>query len=160
MTKFLSVFIASLALFSASLVPAHAAGSGFKGQSLVQEYLYDYSVDGGSTSAFIDLSAKKWAQPLAVGCVVDAVNYHVISALTSSGAATIAVGDASNNARYVTATGYLGGAFDTDDVRAASGVPIVVDAANTGKFGVKFAGAAVTAGKIMFYVKYYCPKNQ
>ena len=126
---------------------------------LVQEYLYDFAVDGGAVGT-IDLSDNAKRHALPVGAIVKAVHYRVLTAMTSGGAATLAIGDLDTAARYKAATAYNDAAYALNFVAAAAiGVPMLCDAANDGKFAVTIAGAALTAGKIGFYVEYFFPAN-
>lgn len=123
----------------------------------VQEYVYDFSVDGGAVGA-IDLSAKDGYKPLPAGAVIKEVLSSVETACTSGGAATVSWGNGGD------ADGYSG---------TAKAVAALVDnAAFSGKsdsgadvpsvavsgeldFNVTIATAALTAGKINFKVEYY-----
>jgi hypothetical protein len=129
---------------------------GFKGEIEVEEFVYDFAVDGGAIG-FIDLSAKAGEVVLDVGTVIEKVEWKVITAPTSAGAATISVGDNGSNARYKALTAFNNAAYLVDQVSAGTGVPYLATAANDGKFGMAIAVAALTAGKIVFMVTYYKP---
>lgn len=133
-------------------------GKGFKGDLDVQEYVYDFSVDGGAVG-FIDLSAKSGALPMDIGTVIDKVEWKVEVAPTSGGAATISVGDNGSNARYKALTAFNNAAYLVDQVSAGTGVPYLATVANDGKFGMAIAVAALTAGKIVFLVTLYKPNS-
>ncbi len=116
-----------------------------------QEYVYDFAVDGGATG-FINL-ADNFALP--VGSVIVDVYYYVETAMTSGGSATVAIGDADTAARYLAATAFDNAAYADEKVaKAAIGVPFKTDSANDGKFGITIATAALTAGKIRFFVNF------
>jgi len=135
----------------------------------IQEYVYDFAVDGGAVGA-IDLSAKVGKNPLPVGSVVLAVTAKVVTAFTSGGAATLAWGPTAS------ATGYSGTAVavasltdnsmwngqgngaslifdDTQDADKAANVAV----ANDGDFKVTIGTAAMTAGKAVFVVEFIKP---
>lgn len=132
---------------------------GFKnsGNTLVQEYLYDFAVDGGAVST-INLTAKTGYEVLPVGAIVKSVHYHVITAMTSGGSATVSIGDTTSTARYLALTAFDNAAYALAKVAVnAIGAPLLVVAANDGKFGISIAVAALTAGKIQFFVEYILP---
>ncbi|MBL0320679.1 MAG: hypothetical protein IPP74_15500 [Alphaproteobacteria bacterium] len=121
----------------------------------VNEYVYDFAVDGGAVST-IDLSAKQGFAPLPSGAVVKSVHYKVVSALTSGGSATVSIGDANATARYLALTAFDNAAYAAGNVAAAAiGVPMNVSAAARGQFGISIAVAALTAGKIVFFVEFF-----
>lgn len=135
----------------------------------VQEYLYDFSVDGGGQTA-ITLSNKNGKSPLPVGAIIKAVTAQVLTACTSGGSATvewgngddadgfsgtaIAVASLTANALF---NGWDNGAAllwdDTNDHQ----IPVYVDDATTGAFKIKINVADLTAGKIVFLVEYLQP---
>jgi hypothetical protein len=135
------------------------AGSRIGNMSVqVQEYTYDFAVHGGAIGQIDLATAAKSLLP--VGAVVTSVHYKVITAPTSSGSATIALGDVASGARYKAATAYNDAAYAIDFVAAAAiGVPMNITAANNGKFAITIATAALTAGKIKFFVSYLMPKS-
>lgn len=133
---------------------SHAALVGGKIQS--QEYVYDFAKDGGAVG-FIDLAD---AMKLPAGAMILGGYYLVDTAMTSGGSATVAIGDAASGARYLAATAYNNSAFDAGDLAAfAIGVPLNVDSANKGKFGITIATAALTAGKLKFVLEVWMPKQ-
>jgi hypothetical protein len=146
---FLMVFV-----MLAVVAPAQASLIGNDGLQ-VQEYVYDFSVEGGAVSA-IDIANGKG---LPVGALIIDVYWKMDTAFTSGGSATVAIGDATNGARYKAATAFDNAAFaDEGVVKAAIGVPFKVAAAADGKPAVTVATAALTAGKIRLFVVYMQPK--
>ena len=129
----------------------------------VQEYLYDFAVDGGAVST-IDLSANNL---LPEGAVVLDCWARVITACTSGGSATIAWGPTSD------ADGYSGAAiavasFTDGAVFNAAGQDsaLLWDGTNDHRiyfevgatsddFKITIGTAALTAGKIKFCLEYY-----
>lgn len=122
----------------------------------VQEYTYDFAVHGGAVGQIDLATAAKSLLP--VGAVVTQVHYKVVTAPTSGGAATIAIGDVGSAARYLAATAIASYTLDLVAVNAI-GTPMNITAANNGKFAITIATAALTAGKIKFFVSYLMPKN-
>ena len=118
----------------------------------VEEYVYDFAKDGGAVG-FIDLSAKMGANPLPQECVALRVGYKVVTAPLSGGAATVAIGDAASGTRYLGATAIASLPLDAVAV-ASSGLPLNVDTVNEGRFGITIGTAALTAGKIVFWVEH------
>lgn len=138
-----------------SAFPAKAALFGNEGVQ-VQEYLYDFAVDGGATGA-VDISHGK---NLPAGAQVLDVYYLIETAFTSGGSATVALGDVASASRYKSATAYNDSAYALDTIaKAASGVPLNVTSANAGKPQVTIATATLTAGKMKVFYVYMQPKN-
>lgn len=143
-------YLISILLVVMAALPAQASLVGNSGVKMM-EYVYDYSVDGGATG-FIDLADEK---KLPAGADILRVSYYVEVAPTSSGSATIGVGDSGSNARYQAATAYNNAAYADEGVFALStAIPNHVDSAAEGKFGIVIATAVLTAGKIHFYVEF------
>lgn len=144
--------------------------SSFKNAGVhVQEYVYDFDVDGGAVGA-IALSSKDNKSVLPVGAVVKRVTALVKTAFTSGGSATLAWGntddaDGYSGAAIAVASLTAGALFNGYDNGAAllwddtNDHPIdvyVADAAD-GAFSVTIGTAAMTAGKAVFMVEYYFP---
>lgn len=150
--KMLFVFLTTLVMY---LAPMGASAAQMGGQTEVQEYTYDFALDGGAVG-FINLTRGK---KMPVGSIVESGYYMVQTAMTSSGSATVAIGDADTGNRYKAAA-----AMDHADYSAnvpadlASGVPLYLDSVNDGTFGITVGTAALTAGKIKFVLKVYKPK--
>jgi len=138
----------------------------------VQEYVYDFDVDGGAVGE-IDLSAKANKSAIPVGALIKRVTCLVKSAFTSGGAATlswgneddgdgysgsaIAVGSLTANASF---NGYDNAAALLWDDTNDHPLDVYVADANDGKFEVNIGTAAMTAGKAVFLVEYYMPEAQ
>lgn len=150
-------FLAALFTMVIFTLPSFAARIGNLNPQ-VQEYTYDFAVHGGAVGQIDLATAAKSLLP--VGAVVTGVHYKVVTAFTSGGSATVAIGDVGSGARYLAATAYNNGAYAVDNVAAAAiGVPMNITAANNGKFAITVATAALTAGKVKFFVEYLVPKN-
>lgn len=144
----------------------------------VEEYVYDFAVDGGATGA-IDLSGKSSESPVPVGALIKSVTMKVVTAFTSGGSATLAWGNGDD------ADGYSGTAiavasltdnalFLGNEDAAAPGAllwatigttpdavkskpALNVADANDGLMEITIAAADMTAGKAIFLVEYYMP---
>lgn len=154
----MKAFIGFLIAFALIVIGQTAnAQSGIGNKMFVQEYLYDFAVDGGAVG-FISLINP--ANPLPVGAIVTSIHYHQVAAFTSGGSATVSIGDAGSNARYLALTAFDNAAYALDNVAALStAIPNLVSSANEGNVGITVAVAALTAGKIKLVVQGYVPKN-
>lgn len=136
----------------------------------VQEYLYDFSVDGGAAST-IDLSAKLNVDPLPQGAIVHDVTLKVITLVASGGAATLTVGNTTDPNGYmesialgtltdeaVLTVGEQAGVLLWDDTNDHM-IKFLVNSTNDAVFSVTIGTADYTAGKILFYVAYYMPSE-
>lgn len=151
-------FILSLmTMFCLALVGfCSTASAQIGGKKFTQEYVYDFAKHGGAVS-FISLTVP--ANKLPLGSIVTSVHYRIVTAFTSGGAATVALGSEASAASYLAATAYNNGAYALDNVAAAAiGVPNLI-ATTEGNFGITVAGAALTAGKVMFVVEGYVPRQ-
>jgi hypothetical protein len=135
----------------------------------VQEYVYDFAVDGGAVGA-INLHAKATKAVIPVGAVIKAVTAKVLTACTSGGAATVAYGngddaDGYSGAAIAVASLTLNSLFNGWDNAAAllwddtndHPIPVNVSTAADGQMIMTIATAALTAGKIVFMVEYVHP---
>jgi len=132
----------------------------------VQEYTYDFAVDGGATGSII-LSAKAGASNIPIGAMVHGCDALVETSVTSGGSATCEWGTSGDTDGYsgtavakatlVANYGHNGeigaGLLLWDDTADASKAYVVTDAA-TGTFYFKINVADLTAGKVHFRVKY------
>ena len=129
----------------------------------IQEYTYDFAVDGGAVST-IDLSSNN---VLPEGAVVMDCWARVITACTSGGSATIAWGPTSD-ADGLSGTAIAVASFTDGAVFNASGqgAALLWDDTNdhqiyyevgatSDDFKITIGTAALTAGKIIFAVQYY-----
>lgn len=156
-------------------IPAHAE---FKNQINYAKYVYDFSVDGGATGS-ISLSSKAGYRGLPASAIVTRVFARVVTACTSGGSATVEWGNTADTDGYSgTANAVAGLTADsvwngsetaggegaliwfrkaTTPALATPKVYQVTSTANTKDFLVKINTAALTAGKIIFYVEYFMP---
>lgn len=142
----------------------------------VQDYVYDFAVNGGTVST-IDLSITDGYALLPAGATVIGVVARVLTACTSGGSATVEWGNTSDTDGYsgvaiavasLTANAVFNGAEDATNPSALlfnntndEEKPYAVTAtANTQNFVVKINTAALTAGKIAFSVMYLMPRTQ
>jgi hypothetical protein len=126
--------------------------SDFRNDGLqVQEYEYDFAVDGGAV-ATIDLSAKAGSRVLPQGAVVKAVHYSVETAIVGT-SSTLAVGNTTSTTTYeaATAEATLIADYSIDTGTTA----FIVNSANDADFTVTIGTAVLTAGKVKFWVEYF-----
>jgi hypothetical protein len=141
--------------------------SGIKNAGMnVQEYVYDFSVDGGAQGSII-LSDKNGYANLPVGAYVHGVYAKVVTSVTSGGSATCewgtsgdtdgysgtAIAKATLAADYVINSEEGAGALVWDNTNDCSKSYLVTNAA-TGTFYFKINVADLTAGKLVFAVHY------
>lgn len=135
----------------------------------VQEYVYDFDVDGGAAGV-IDLSAKTGYEPLPSGAILMNVGLKVVTAVTGT-SSTVAVGcttdadgfmaaiaEATLVDEYVTMTGVQAGALMWDDTNDHV-IPHLVNSDNDADFQITIGTADLTAGKIVFWCEYYMPSE-
>lgn len=134
----------------------------------VQEYVYDFGVDGGTVST-IDLSAKAGYDPVPVGAIIMDVVAYVETAVTTGASGTLAFGNGDDDDGYMSAI--AAGSLTANAVFNAAGqgsallwddtndhmVPIYVADANDGKVQAKIETGALTAGKVRVMVTYLAP---
>jgi hypothetical protein len=144
----------------------------FKNDGLmVQEYVYDFAVDGGVAAANIELSAKEGYNRLPIGAIIKGVTAKVVTAVVGT-SSTVAWGHSANPDAYSGTTiaeatlvaNNIQTGFKTvnselwDDTNDAQLCPIVTTSA-LGSFVVLISTANLTAGKIAFMVEYLLPAN-
>jgi len=134
----------------------------------VQEYLYDFAVDGGAIGTIV-LSSKKGKNPLPVDAIVTGVTARVLTAPLSTGSATISWGNNTVTAYSGTAiaiasltlnslhTGRVASSSIWDDTNDRDVPLLVTDETTDGTFKIAIATEALTAGKIIFEVEYLHP---
>lgn len=126
--------------------------SDFKNDGLqVQEYEYDFAVDGGLVSA-IDLSAKAGSRLLPLGAMVKAVHYSVENAVVGS-TSTLAAGNTTSATTYEAATAEA--TLIADYAIDTGTTPFMVNSAGDQDFIVTIGTGALTAGKVKFWVEYF-----
>ncbi len=121
---------------------------------LTKKFIYDFAVGGGAVNPqnLPDDSGAVAVIP-ADACIISA-HYEVITALTSGGAATVAMGYTTAASGFLAATAYDDGVLVIDTFAAANvNPPIKVTAASSIIFTI--GGATLTAGKVAIYVDYY-----
>ncbi len=137
----------------------------------VQEYVYDFAVDGGASGSNIVLSAKSGAQALPVGAIIMDVIAHVVTACVGT-SSTVAWGHSANADAYSGTTiaeasltlnsihnGQRTANSELWDDSADCQLHPYVGTADLGSFVVLIGTAALTAGKIRFSVSYLLPSN-
>ena len=143
----------------------------FKGELHVQEYVYDYDVDGGAQGE-IFLSSKSGKDPIPVGAVIKQVTMVVHTTFTSGGSATLAWGNDDAATGYSgagvavasLAAGFLANGWDNaasllwDDTNDHP-IPVYVANEDDGEVSVTIGTADMTAGKCSILVEYYLPKG-
>ena len=137
----------------------------------VQEYVYDFAVDGGVSGTAINLSDKAGYAPLPNGAVVKGVTALVLTSVSGT-SSTVSWGDETDTDGYSGTTiaeatlvaGYVengyangtGGALIWDDTEDSPKYPYANTDAKRG-FTVLISTANLTAGKIRFMVEYLLP---
>lgn len=141
-----------------------------KNMKHVQEYIYDFSVDGGTNGTAISLHSKDNKAVIPVGGIITAVTAKVVTACTSGGSATVEWGNGDDSNGYsgtAIAVGSLtdNALFNGWDNAAAllwddtndHPIPVNVSTAADGQFKILINTADLTAGKIVFLVEYLMP---
>ena len=130
----------------------------------VQEYVYDFAVDGGLVST-IDLSAKAGYSPLPDNAIVLEVHARVITAFVGT-STTLAWGNTTDPDGYSPAVAeatlvadFVASGAQQDSVLLWDAtndhlIPFLANAADDRDFSVSIATAALTAGKIIFSVSF------
>lgn len=170
--SFATVLLAAQMVLAAT---AFSAPTKFRNSGVqVQEYMYDYSVDGGAVGTLV-LSAKPGKKGLPVGAVIKSVTALVQSAVLSGSTATVEWGDNVDTDGFsgtalapgsLTAntvvngmSGSTPGALIWDNTNDAPLYPVVTSA-NTGKFTMTINAHTLTGGKIAFMVEYLNPSQE
>ncbi len=111
--------------------------------------LYDFSKDGGATG---DVD---FGRILPAGAIVKQITSDEITALTSGGSATITLkaGSTSLTAALAYNTAFTG--IDQHAVATADGIKLSV----ASELKITIATAALTAGKVRFFVRYLLPND-
>ena len=118
----------------------------------VQEYEYDFSVDGGATGTF-DLSAKANKSPQPVGTILVGHQVLVQTALTGSGASA-EIGSTNDDNKYLVITAAPATGLTTSSASAE-----YIPAANEADCVLTVSGGALTAGKLKVLVNYVNPNS-
>lgn len=144
--------------------------SGLRNMGLqVQEYVYDFAVDGG-TQGEIFLSSKAGYSPIPNGSIIKAVTMKVVTAFTSAGSATLAWGndddpDGYSGTAIAVASLTDNALFNGWDNAAAllwddtndHQIPVAVINTDDGEVSVTIGTADMTAGKCLILVEYLLP---
>jgi hypothetical protein len=125
-----------------------------KNQYVSQEFVWDFSVDGGAISTIV-LSNKNNKNPMPVGAIVKDVTAQVITPITTGTGGTLSWGYTGGVTAYKTAT--AAGSLTLNAVFQSITSPIYVSDASTGAFVVDIATGTLTAGKVVFTVHYIYP---
>ena len=145
----------------------------------VQEYVWDFAVDGGAVGAF-NLHAKDNKAVIPVGAIVKRVLAKVLTTCTSGGSATLIWGNGSDtdgfsgtaiavasltanavfcgNEDHSTPGALLFSSIGTTPATVVDKAGLVVTSAAAGQFVATVGTAALTAGKIVFVVEYFLPE--
>lgn len=118
--------------------------------SQVNEYEYDFAVDGGATGA-INLYAKENAPEIPSGAVIMRVCTKVVTALAGTGASA-SLGFTGSTAAYVAAGSITGWGKDVIPATALSAPVVTGD--NHQAVLLTISGAALTAGKAKVFVEF------
>ena len=138
----------------------------------VQEYVYDFDVDGGAQGE-IFLSSKSGYAPIPNGAIIKSVVAKVITAFGSTGSATLEWGNNDDPNGYSGATVAVAALLDNvvfngwdnaaallwDDTNDHQlHVPVINE--DDGEFSVTIATEDMNAGKALFLVEYYLPREE
>ena len=136
----------------------------------VQEYVYDFAVDGGTNASAISLHDKARAAVIPVGAIITDVTAKIVTACTSAGSATVAWGNGDDADGYSGTTiavatlvdNFLVNGHDLDAALLWDGTNdhklyVTVLTAADGQFKLLISTADLTAGKIIFMVEYLLP---
>lgn len=121
-----------------------------EGGNRAESALYDFSIDAGA------IGDVEFARNLPAGAIVTKIVSDEITALTSGGAATVQLKAGSTNLTDALAfdTGFAG---VQNQALASSATAIKIAAESELKISI--AAAALTAGKVRFYVEYLLPND-
>ena len=135
----------------------------------VQEYVYDFAVDGGATGEIV-LSNKSGYSAIPVGAIITKVTMKVVTAFTSGGSATLDWGNGDDADGYNGTTvavaalvdNFIVTGWDSDavllwDSTNFDPIYVNVSTADDGEFNITIITADMTAGKAIFLVEYYYP---
>lgn len=137
----------------------------------LQEYVYDFAVDGGTKDSNINLHAKDGKSRIPVGAIIKGVTARVLTAVEGS-SSTVSWGTDADEDGYSGTTiaeatlvqGFVTNGWDLDAPLLWDGtndhpIYIDVDSAADGDFVMLISTADLTAGKIWFGVEYIMPST-
>ena len=113
----------------------------------VATFVYDFAVDGGAISTITPASTKT----LPKGAMVRSIASDEQTPFTSGGSATVRVKCGSINLTDALA---FNSAFTGADTHALASSAESIDITTAGELSIAVAAAALTAGKVVFYVEY------
>jgi hypothetical protein len=116
-------------------------------------FLYDFDAVGGATGAITLTAMDGTVLSMPANAVIRNITYEVITAPTSSGSATIALGLLGNTDAFKAATAFNNAAF-TAASHMHNEVPLKNGPAPLAVLAT-VAVAALTAGKFILHVEYY-----
>lgn len=125
---------------------------------VVREYLYDFDVDGGAAGAISLKGAHGSASTLPAGTIITDCVTKCVTALTSGGGATVALGITGSATGIEGATAYSDGSYSAANAmdRKTPSAPLLVSTADSAVL-LTIATAALTAGKVRVFVKMLLP---
>lgn len=114
-----------------------------------ESVLYDFDTDGGAVSTIT------FGRNIPAGAIIKAITTDEQTVLTSGGLATITVKAGSTDLTADTAfdTGFSG--ISTIALTNVAGIKISTES----EIGIEIKVAALTAGKVQFYIEYLLPNN-
>jgi hypothetical protein len=138
----------------------------FRKTESIREFIWDYSVSGGTSNTFIDVStAATGTTLLPTNAVVEQVNFKVVEPLVSSRNSSITIGNTTDPDGYLTAKAktsftdnalFVGdGDLIWDSTNKIRKLFLTDDTADRNIGLTVSAGSSLTAGKILMEVKYY-----
>jgi len=125
-----------------------------KNQLLIQEYEYDFAVDGGATGVF-DLSSKANKADLPVGAIRKSAHVLVQTALVGVGASA-KLGTTASDATFAANAGV--GTYSLNAIFNNT-TAVAVSAASGADCVMTVAGAPLTAGKLKVLVEFILPNS-
>ena len=122
----------------------------FKNDGLqIQEYYYDFAVDGGATGVFT-LSSKANVAPIPQEAIITKVVTRVVTALAGA-SASAQIGNTASDVAYAPLAPV---ATFSEDAVIIDNDALVVNAANRADVLLSVTGGALTAGKLVVMVEY------
>ncbi len=124
---------------------------------LVQEFEYDFAVDGGATGV-ISLSSKANKSLMPDGCIVESALVKVVTSVTGTGASA-KIGHTTTDDVYLALRDVDGaGALGLASAQLGTySTPFIADSAGERNVIMTISGGAITAGKLKVLVKYVNP---
>lgn len=126
---------------------------------VTREFIYDFNIDGGAVGSIsLKGGVTGAASTLPAGAIITGVRTRCLTAATSGGAATIALGITGTTDAFEAATAYTDNSYDTVgtlDFKNPS-APVLITSADT-SIVATIATAALTAGRFKVYVDVMLP---